>query len=278
MEVIVPVTCTDKLIEVNLTALLKIEYFKLLLSNFNTKVVFDKQVITENGMLFTVYNYKIPHVTVDCDSDLFVKLVNLSGTTIKIKFDEYNKEELLKLMLYIDMYQIDCKLTHYIYKCRYSNSRFSDSDDDDKFKARCHFDFVQFVKHNMPHLNAFEVIRKGKFIWANHFIHHGSKLFRANQLSNDLCEDLFELVCAKRLSKCSLELMSAFYNIPYYYKKYPSETKLMFPVTVLQEMVINCRLNTWFRDEAKLKEYVTKFQTIGLINEVEKIECLKIAN
>ena len=170
-DIMVTVNCSDQSIEIKLKKLLKYEYFKKMLTFGSTKMFSEKKQAHENDRQYTEYSFKIPHIGVDCSSDVFLYLlrshVNIYSFT--------NLEKLLSLMIYIDMYQMPTYI-------QFRNG----------FAVKDHFHFVEYVKNQLPHLNPFEIIQKGNFSVSTCFQKHGFKLLSENKLNSNLVKNLFE--------------------------------------------------------------------------------------
>lgn len=169
----ITVNCSDKSIEIALNKLLEYDYFKNMLNFGRTKMSYEKIISEESDTKWTIYSFKLPHINVDCSSDVFRSLMSY-------RIDIYsfeNSENILSIMIYIDMYQIPVDI------CLRGG-----------FRADKHFYFVEYIKNKLPHMNPFKIISNGNFIFSSSFIRYGSELMSKNKLAANLIEDLTDCI------------------------------------------------------------------------------------
>ena len=228
-DIMVTVNCSDKSIEIKLKKLLQYEYFKSMLTFGSTKMVAEKDIISDGNLQSTTYSFKIPHIKVDCSSDIFLSL-------LQPRMDIYsfgNAEKILEMMLYIDMYQMSTTI-HFRHG----------------FAVNDHFYFVEYVKNQLPLLNPFEIIKKGKFNFYGSFIDYGFELCSKNELNNDLVKDLFEYLDEYTTKKyncywCPYVQINVIKSIKVFEKLLPEETKSLVTTDRIAAMInrymIECR-------------------------------------
>ena len=172
LELFVTVICKDGNCKIPLAKLMSMIYFKKMLSGFNTKILFEEHIITENSVMYTKYEYEIPHLKVNLTTEMFKFLVSINGKEHGIySFDD--EESILEIMMNVDFYQINCEIAFRM-----------------GFNAEKEFHFIEYVKTNLPHLNAFDVVKNGNFSWYSMFIERAFYLASEEQLSMELSNDL----------------------------------------------------------------------------------------
>jgi len=166
MDILVTVNCSDKQIKIKLNDLLKFDYFKKVLNNCSTSMKYEETSIIKNDVQWNVYHFEIPEINVECSSEIL-------NTLLKKELDVYfyDYEFLLDVMLYVDMYQIPFEISY-----------------NGGFNPKYHFNFVLYIKKEVPYLNPFEILKNGGFIFYQSLLEYGFKSL--HQGESDLSEDL----------------------------------------------------------------------------------------
>lgn len=90
MEVTVSVKCRDCTIRVKLSDLLKYPFFRTHLTEMETQIAHErKTIINSNGNEHILDIYIIPELTVSCQSNILLELINHSRK--KIFLDRYDE-------------------------------------------------------------------------------------------------------------------------------------------------------------------------------------------
>jgi hypothetical protein len=162
MEVVVTIYCKDKLIEIPINDLLNYHYFKTLLSNFSTKMTKE----TSNN----VDIYTIPHITLECDSHIFMKLL----TTTEINY--FDTKNILDLLYFNGLFDMNVKIGSGYYR------------------SGDYFYLVTHIKSTIPTVNVYDYLDNGGFRWTEGEMYYSFKLGSKNELPQELCMDLIEKI------------------------------------------------------------------------------------
>lgn len=173
MKIDVSVICSDKTIEVPWNILFDYFYFDKVLTNGLTTVSYVKKEITnEIGNKFTFYEINIPHVTVECSSDVFEKLLSGDYYTNISRISDY----LVELMFYNNMYHMGLKITIYSVDCYCSK-------------------LVHFLKQKLPTINIFNIIiHGGLWLYKADIMSKSFQLCVKNELDSTIICDMFEYI------------------------------------------------------------------------------------
>lgn len=230
MDILALIQCSDGQIEVKVKKLLKFQYFRKMLNNFNKKMEYKKEIIKENNMNVTIYQYRIPELSVDCSSKAFKILLECHYYIYSFK----EKELLLELLLYADMYQMP-------FQIHFKNC----------FRAEQHMWFMKYIKDELPYINAFILIEKGGFCLHTDFIEHAFELMSNNELDilgNGLTYDMLEFVelhmQGAGVPSCDqfrLKIMlNAICSIKHLYALYPEQIKKIINAKLLKDCLEDC--------------------------------------
>lgn len=262
MEVLVTMNCADKQIKIKLSKLLKFDYFKKMLNFGSTKMLFEETKIIQNNYPCTMYTIGIPELYVDCDADMLIKLL----TTTKYDIYLFNKEYLLALMMYIDMYQID-------YTIRYCNG----------FDVAAEFWFVEYIKQELPTVNPFKVLQNAGFNFTCTFIEYGFALIQNNlTVGEDLLDYLDYYLMVQYNVSSPKVMLDVLKSIPILYEYDPDKVKNLINTVKIKHLIVNfCKTSKIFCNISN--HYITQFnETIDkifiLLEPLDKILLIKITD
>jgi hypothetical protein len=178
MEIFVTVNCLDKTIKILLADLMKHDYFKMMLSNFSTKMTCEViKTINQNGVEKFFDVYTIPHISLDCDSKVLITLLN--NQTIHIDLNE---------------------ITPFLFELLYYNGLFGTNvvftaTGTQTMKFVVHFNLAYYIKTNSSNLNVYDFLEKGGLLEINELIYETFMLVYHNQqLSEFFITDLIEKI------------------------------------------------------------------------------------
>lgn len=270
MDIIASIQCSDGQIEVRVKKLLKFQYFRKMLNNFNTKMEYKREIIKENNMNITIYQYRIPELSVDCSSKALKIL-------LEYHYDIYSfreKELLLELLLYADMYQMP-------FQIHFKNS----------FLAKQQMWFVKYIKDELPHINAFILIKEGGFCLHECFVEHAFELMSNNELDilgNGLAYDMLEFIelhmQGANVSRCNefrlIIMLNAICSIKHLYALYPEQIKKIINAKLLKDCLEDCvsecnySINAYNRLPKEAKKFYAHKEE--LFNEYRILEQLNL--
>lgn len=226
IDLLVTVICEDGNCQVPLADLLSITYFNKMLSRFNTKMSFSKNTITKNGMIYTKYEYEIPHLKVDLTIEMFKFLVSINGKIHRI-YSFGDVESILEIMMNIDFYQIIC------------NIEFGGG-----FSAEKEFFCIEYIKKKLPHLNAFDIIKNGKFGWYSFFVERAFLMASEDQLSIELSLDLIKyleiyLDCKWNVNDYDFTIDRIIKSVKYLHKYCKNDIEKIVTTNKIKNMIQN---------------------------------------
>ena len=175
MEITVSLNCTDKVIEVPVSKLMRYDYFKAVFSNCSTKITLEKiENVDQNGIKKISHQYTIPSVTIDCSSIIFNKLIR----TGRICISPYKCDDELFELFYFNMfYGTGVKFRHNT--CG--------------FECNQYFGILEFIKSKIPNANVYDFLTNAGFSWETNCLRKYSyELGAKNGLPSCLVMDLIE--------------------------------------------------------------------------------------
>lgn len=273
MDVFVTVNCADIQIKINLNDLLKLDYFKKMLNNCSTKMTSKEDKIIKNNVTWTIYTYEIPEITLDCSSKVLLTLIE---NHIYYIWSFNNKEFLLELMLYADMYMVP-------FRIRFNNG----------FDVKDHFWFVEYIKQELPNLNPFEIIRNGGFTYYQFFIEYGFKVLNENLIdaespfpTGDLIDYLKDYINVKYDVFSPEPMMDVIKAIPILYNYDSEKVSKIINHESISKLIDNFTTHSKFYMDSH--KYIDKYNLlinqlfsefellIGLIGNIDKNKYLII--
>ena len=176
MDITVSVKCSDKVIHIDVNTLLKHDFFRTQLSNFNTKMTHETKTITDSrGNTQLIDCYCIPQISVGCKSDTLKKLLRseYSDYTYYLSAGEYD-DDIIEFFMYNDMYG-------FCYRISFGTWGFFVEE---------YFDLLLFVKQKVTHVNAYDFI-KHFYFWSS-YLEYSFKICPEGGLDKSLIPDLLE--------------------------------------------------------------------------------------
>lgn len=175
MDINVSIKCKDQTIQVKLIDLVKYEFFKNLLTNFNTQITHEKKtILSSNGVSQNVDVYVIPELIVSCKSTTLLELI-YPVKELTIYPDTYT-EDLLEYMHYNQMYEFN----HYIrYNCW---GKMEDN----------YFGILTYIKQKQPNVNVYTFLRNFKSWYS--LLEHSFKVCHLGLVDPILIPDMLECI------------------------------------------------------------------------------------
>jgi hypothetical protein len=224
MEILVTVNCSDGALKIKLNDLLEFDYFKKLLNNCSTAMKYEEKTVIKNDVQWTVYHFEIPELTVDCSSKILTTLLKK-----ELEVYYFDQDFLLDLMLFVDMYQITFRISY-----------------GGGFNAQYHFGFVLYIKKEVPHLNPFEIIKNGGFIFYTCLLEYGFKSL--HQGESDLSEDLLiylDYYINKEYSAyANYDMIDVLKSIPKLYNHNENKVREIVNTSSIKTMLTNFVINS----------------------------------